>query len=60
MKLDAIQSALFAAYDLRNAMNTADRRRPTANENFGDSLAEVIEFLEHLEVVSTEEGDMKC
>jgi hypothetical protein len=49
MKLEDVQNALFAAYDLRNAMTSADKRRPTANENFGTSLAEVIEFLVGLE-----------
>jgi hypothetical protein len=49
MKLEDVQNALFAAYDLRNAMTSADKRRPTANENFGKSLAEVIEFLVGLE-----------
>jgi len=49
MKLEDIQNALFAAYDLRNAMTSADKRRPTSNENFGKSLAEVIEFLVGLE-----------
>ena len=49
MQLDQIQSALFAAYDLRNAMTSHDKKRPTENESFGESLAEVIEFLESLE-----------
>lgn len=49
MKLENVQSALFAAYDLQNAMTTSDKRRPTANEDFGNSLTEVIEFLAGLE-----------
>ena len=58
MKLDAIQSALFAAYDLQNAMTSADKRRPTANETFGNSLAEVIGFLVELEEeILTAEGE---
>jgi len=54
MKLEGVQNALFAAYDLQNAMTSADKRRPTANENFGDSLTEVIEFLVGLEALLTE------
>jgi len=54
MKLEGVQNALFAAYDLQNAMTLADKRRPTANENFGDSLTEVIEFLVGLEALLTE------
>ena len=49
VKLEAIQCALFSAYDLKNAMTTEDKRRPTENENFGVSIKEVIEFLEMLE-----------
>jgi hypothetical protein len=49
MNLEQIQVALFAAYDLRNAMTSADKQRPTENETFGDSLGEVISFLESLE-----------
>ena len=54
MNLEQIQVALFAAYDLRNAMTSADKKRPTENDNFGDSLAEIIGFLESLEVEVTE------
>jgi hypothetical protein len=54
MKLEGVQNALFAAYDLRDAMTSADKRRPTANENFGDSLTEVIDFLVGLEALLTE------
>ena len=50
MKLVHIQQALFAAYDLRNAMTRADMRRPTEGENMGACLTEVIEFLELLEI----------
>lgn len=49
MKLEHIQQALFAAYDLRNAMTSADMKRPTENESMGECLTEVIEFLEALE-----------
>jgi hypothetical protein len=52
MTLEQIQAALFAAYDLRNAMTTTDKRRPTANESFGQSIDEVIQFLESLEEVT--------
>lgn len=50
MKLVHIQQALFSAYDLRNAMTSADMRRPTEGENMGRCLTEVIEFLELLEI----------
>ena len=50
MKLVHIQQALFAAYDLRNAMTDADMRRPTEGESMGECLTEVIEFLELLEI----------
>jgi hypothetical protein len=50
MKLVYIQQALFAAYDLRNAMTSEDRRRPTEGESMGACLTEVIEFLELLEI----------
>jgi hypothetical protein len=50
MKLENIQQALFSAYDLRNAMTSADMRRPTEGENKGRCLTEDIEFLELLEI----------
>ena len=49
MRLEHIQVALFAAYDIRNALTTTDKKRPTANESFGESIEEVIKFLETLE-----------
>jgi len=49
MKLVHIQQALFAAYDIRNAMTNADMCRPTEGESMGECLTEVIEFLEVLE-----------
>ena len=49
MKTEQIQAALFAAYDLRNAMTAADKRRPTENAPFGECLNEVIDFLISLE-----------
>ena len=52
MNLDEIQIALFAAYDIRNAMSGADRRKPTENDNYGESLDLVIQFLEQLEEVT--------
>ena len=54
MKLVHIQQALFSAYDLRNAMTSADMRRPTEGENMGACLTEVIEFLEFLELLEIE------
>lgn len=52
MKLIHIQQALFAAYDIRNAMSNADRRKPTEGETMGDCLDEVITFLEALEATT--------
>jgi hypothetical protein len=49
MRLDEIQNALFAAYDIRNAMSTAEKRKPTENDTYGKSLALIIEKLEILE-----------
>ena len=49
MILEQIQIALFAAYDIKNAMTSTDKRRPTENDNFGESLNCVIQFLEALE-----------
>jgi len=49
MQLEQVQCALFAAYDIRNAMSSADKRKPTANDNYGQSLNQVIDFLEALE-----------
>jgi hypothetical protein len=49
MTLETIQSALFCAYDLRNAMTSEDKRRPTENENFGNTINELIGYLEALE-----------
>jgi hypothetical protein len=52
MKLVHIQQALFSAYDIRNAMTSADMRRPTEGETMGDCLDEVITFLEALEATT--------
>jgi hypothetical protein len=49
MKLEDVQNALFAAYDISNAMTSADRRRPTENAPMGESLQDVIDFLISLE-----------
>jgi hypothetical protein len=49
MKLVHIQQALFAAYDIRNAMSDADRRKPTEGESMGECLDEIINTLENLE-----------
>jgi len=57
MKLVHIQQALFAAYDIRNAMTDADMRRPTEGESMGECLTEVIEFLEVLEKQNEEETE---
>ena len=57
MKLVHIQQALFAAYDIRNALTNADMRRPTEGESMGECLTEVIEFLEQLEKQNEEETE---
>lgn len=58
MKLVHIQQALFAAYDLRNAMTDADMRRPTEGESMGACINEVIEFLDNLEAITAlEQGE---
>jgi len=57
MKLVHIQQALFAAYDIRNAMTSADMRRPTEGESMGECLTEVTEFLEQLEKQNEEETE---
>jgi hypothetical protein len=49
MRLDEIQNALFAAYDIRNAMSNAEKRKPTDNDTYGESLDLIIETLEILE-----------
>jgi hypothetical protein len=49
MKIEEIQIALFAAYDIRNAMSSADRRKPTENDSFGESLDTIIGTLERVE-----------
>ena len=57
MNLEQIQNALFAAYDIRNAMSSADKRKPTENDNYGESLALIIETLEQMELEM--EGEVK-
>jgi hypothetical protein len=49
MRLDEIQNALFAAYDIRNAMSNAEKRKSTDNDTYGESLDLIIETLEILE-----------
>ena len=55
MKTENVQTALFAAYDLQNAMTAADKRRPTENDTFGECLKEIITFLVGLEILMEEE-----
>ena len=53
MKLDDIQSALFDAYDIRNALSDKMKNRPKDNEGtditIGDCLDDIIGTLETLE-----------
>jgi len=60
MKLDEIQNALFAAYDLRNAMTTEEKYQPTENDTYGESLALIINTLENLEAAIEEEVNHYC
>lgn len=60
MKLDEIQNALFAAYDIRNAMTTDDMYRPTEGESIGECLAEIINTLENIEAEIEEEVNHYC
>ena len=53
MKLNDIQSALFDAYDIRNALSDKMKNRPKDNEGtditIGDCLDDIIGTLETLE-----------
>ena len=53
MKIDEIQTALFAAYDIRKSLTEKEKRRPIPEASFGETLGgnlnEVINFLEQLE-----------
>jgi len=60
VKVIDIQQALFAAYDLRNAMTSRDKKRPTENESMGECLDEVITFLEALEGEAAIRADDKA
>ena len=60
MKLVHIQQALFAAYDIRNAMTTDDLYRPTEGESIGECLAEIINTLENIEAEIEKEVNEYC
>jgi len=49
MKLVHIQQALFAAYDIRNAITNADRAARTEGGSVGECLDEIINTLENIE-----------
>lgn len=57
MKLEHIQVALFAAYDIRNALTRETKELPADRDGteytVGDSIDDVIEFLEALEGEAT-------
>ena len=57
MKLVHIQQALFAAYDIRNAITDADRKVRTEGGSVGDCLDEIIETLENLETEMEQETE---
>lgn len=50
---DDIASALFDAYDIRNALSTRIKNRPKDDEGseitIGDCIESIIEFLEQLD-----------
>ena len=60
MKLVHIQQALFAAYDMSNAMSREDRRKPTEGESMGECLDEIISTLENLEAEIEKETEEYC
>ena len=60
MKLEPIQNALFAAYDLRNAMSNAEKRKPTDNDTYGESLDVIITSLERIEAEIEEAVNDYC
>jgi len=47
--LEQIQIALFAAYDMNNAMTDKDKRKHTDNDTFGESLRIIIAELVDIE-----------
>ena len=53
MKLEHIQVALFAAYDIRNTLTSEMKELPADRDGteytLGESIDDVIEFLEALE-----------
>jgi hypothetical protein len=53
MRLDHIQVALFAAYDIRNALSKEMKKLPADRDGteytLGESIDDVIAFLETLE-----------
>lgn len=56
--LEQIQIALFAAYDILDAMSDEDKNKLTANETFGESLEIIVAELEELELQVT--GKKRC
>lgn len=60
MKLEPIQNALFAAYDIRNAMSNAEKRKPTDNDTYGESLDVIITSLERIEAEIEEAVNHYC
>ena len=53
MRLEHIQVALFAAYDIRNALTSEMKELPADRDgteySLGESIDDVVEFLEALE-----------
>lgn len=50
MSLEDIQNALFAAYDLRNAMTTEEKYQPTEGDTYGECITLIVQTLEQLEI----------
>lgn len=60
MKLVHIQQALFAAYDIRNAITNADRAVRTEGGSVGECLDEIINTLENIEAEIEKEVNEYC
>lgn len=57
MKLEAIQIALFDMYDIRDSLSAQTKRKPKSegsDETIGETVDDVIEFLETLETELTD------
>ena len=60
MKLEPIQNALFAAYDLRNALRSASQRTTTSTARANEQLDVIITSLERIEAEIEEAVNDYC